>query len=138
MWIAAWSIRRFSVFSCHFNGMLRYYTFTVLPFGLSSACFCFTKLLRPLVNRLHSMVHNGFTYLDDGRGSQPDKCSAAAAAIIQKKELDSSGQWHPMLVGEWLGFVINTVTMTYHIPERKVAKLKSLLGSAIGDKSFLY
>ena len=43
-----------------------------------------------------------------------------------------------MLVGEWLGFVINTITMTNHIPERKVAKLKSLLGSAIGDKSFLY
>ena len=91
MWIAAWSIGRFSVFSWHFNGMLRYYTFTVLPFGLSSACFCFTKLLRPSVNRWHSMVHNSFTYLDDGRGSQPDKCSAAAAAIIQKKELDSSG-----------------------------------------------
>ena len=138
--------QRYPGFSWQFNGTLRYFTFTVLPFGLSSACFCFTKLLRPLVNRWRSMGHNSFIYLDDGLGSQPDKCSAAAAAIIQKKELDSSGllvnedksHWHPMQVGEWLGFVINTITMTFHIPERKVEKLKSLLGSAIGDTSSSY
>ena len=119
-------------FSWQFIGMLRYFTFTVLPFGLSSACFCFTKLLRPLVSRWRSMGHNSFIYLDDGLGSQPDKCSAAAAAMIQKKELDSAGllvneeksHWHPMQVGEWLGLVINTITMSFHIPERKVEKLK--------------
>ena len=133
-------------FSWQFNGMLRYFTFTVLPFGLSSACFCFTKLLRPLVSRWRSMGHNSFIYLDDGLGSQPHKCSAAAAAMIQKKELDSAGllvneeksHWHPMQVGEWLGLVINTITMSFHIPERKVEKLKSLLSSAIGDTSSSY
>jgi len=52
-------------FSWQFNGMLRYFTFTVLPFGLSSACFCFTKLLRPLVRR--SMGQNSFVHLDDGK-----------------------------------------------------------------------
>jgi len=36
-------------FSWRFNGVPRYLTFAVLPFGLSSACFCFTKLLQPLV-----------------------------------------------------------------------------------------
>ena len=34
-----------------FCGKLRFFSFKVLPFGLSSACFCFTKLLRPLVKR---------------------------------------------------------------------------------------
>ena len=85
-------------FSWPFSGMLRYFTFTVLPFGLSSACFCFTKLLRPLVSRWRSMGHNSFIYLDDGLGSRPDKCSAAAAAMIQKKEPDLacvfSLMWH--------------------------------------------
>ena len=38
----------------------------------------------------------------------------------------------PMQVGEWLGILINTITMNFHILERKVAKLKSLLGSVIG------
>ena len=66
--------------------------------------------------------------------------------MIQKKALDSSGllvnedksHWHPMQVGEWLGLVINTISMSFHIPERKVEKLKSLLGSAIGDTSSSY
>ena len=78
-------------FSWRFNGVPRYYTFAVLPFGLSSACFCFTKLLRPLVKRWRSMSHSSFVYFDDWFGSQPDQCSAAAAAVIQKRELNSSG-----------------------------------------------
>ena len=78
-------------FSWRFNGVPRYFTFAVLPFGLSSACFCFTNLLRPLVKRWRSMSHSSFVYLDDGFGSQPDQCSAAAAAVIQKRELNSSG-----------------------------------------------
>ena len=78
-------------FSWQFNGMLRYFTFTVLPFGLSSAYFCFTKLLRPLVSRWRSMGHNSFIYLDDGLGSQPDKCSAAVAAMIWRVSLALCG-----------------------------------------------
>ena len=53
---------------------------------------------------------HGFIYLDDELGSQSGKCSAAAAAIIQKKEVDSwvllvneeKSHCHPMQVGEWL------------------------------------
>ena len=57
-------------FAWPFSGVVRYFTFAVLPFGLSSACFCFTKLMRPLVRRWRSMGHNSFIYLDDGFGSQ--------------------------------------------------------------------
>ena len=78
-------------FAWPFSGVVRYLTFAVLPFGLSSACFCFTKLMRPLVRRWRSMGHTSFLYLDDGFGSQPDKCSATAASLIQRKELSSSG-----------------------------------------------
>ena len=129
-------------FSWRFNGVPRYFTFAVLPFCLSSACFCFAKLLRHLVKGWRSMNHGSFVYLDHGFGSQPDQCSAAVAAVIQKRELNSSGSlvnedksfWDPMQVGEWLGFVINTIAMTSQIPEAKVRKLKSLLSSAIRDK----
>ena len=74
-------------FSWNFIGVLSFFTFKVLPFGLSSACFCFTKLLRPLVRRWRTMRHISFVYLDDGLGSQPDNCSAQAASIIQRKDL---------------------------------------------------
>ena len=95
-------------FAWPFSGVVRYLTFAVLPFGLSSASFCFTKLMRPLVRRWRSMGHTSFLYLDDGFGSQPDKCSATAASLIQRKELSSSGlfcnkeksHWTPMQIGE--------------------------------------
>ena len=97
--------------------------------------------MRPLVRRWRSMGHNSFIYLDDGFGSRPDKCSAVAASLIQRKELSSSGllcneeksHWDPVQIGEWLGFVIDTILMCFRIPEKKVLKLKGLLDSAIQD-----
>ena len=42
--------RRFLAFSWDFgNGVLKYFQFAVLPFGLSSAPYLFTKLLRPVI-----------------------------------------------------------------------------------------
>ena len=40
----------------------------VLPFGLSTACYVFTKLLRPLVKRWRSRSRGlrGIVYIDDG------------------------------------------------------------------------
>ena len=123
------------------NGLRRYFTFTVLPFGLSTACFCFTKVLRPFVKRWRSMGHLSFIYLDDGFCGAPDKISAQAASIVQRKELRASGLlcneeksvWDPAQTGEWLGFIINTISMKFYMPERKVAKLKATLQSAISD-----
>ena len=40
---------KFLAFSWHFGtNYVRYFQFTVLPFGLSSAPFMFTKLIKPL------------------------------------------------------------------------------------------
>ena len=92
------------------------------------------------------MGHNSFVYLDDGFGSPPEMTSAVAAAFIQRKDLASSGllvneeksHWVPTQVGAWLGFVINAISMTFHIPEKKVCKLKRLLNSVIQNKSSSY
>ena len=43
-----------------------------------------------------------------------------------------------MQVGEWLGFVINTISMAFWIPEKKICKLKRLLNSSIQNKSSSY
>ena len=45
---------------------LRYYVFGVLPFGLATACYLFTKLLRPLVKYWRQQGLCGVVYLDDG------------------------------------------------------------------------
>ena len=60
-----------------------FFTFKGLPFVLSSACFCFTKLLRPLVKRWDSMSHCCFVYLDDGFSGLPESVSAIAATWVQ-------------------------------------------------------
>ena len=36
-------------FSWEIEGKKQFYVFTVLPFGLATACYIFTKVLRPLV-----------------------------------------------------------------------------------------
>ena len=41
--------RRFLGFCWEKEGSKQFYMFTVLPFGLATACYAFTKLLRPLV-----------------------------------------------------------------------------------------
>ena len=60
-------------FSWLFNGTPRHFTFSVLPFGLSTAGFCFAKLMRPLVKQWMSMGQVSFVYLDDGFASQPGR-----------------------------------------------------------------
>lgn len=53
-------------FSWCIEGKLRYFVFSVLPFGLSSAPFIFTKILKPLVSHWRSCGILVALYLDDG------------------------------------------------------------------------
>ena len=67
------------------------------------------------------MGQNCFVQLDDDISDQPDRVSAAAASLIHQKDLKSCGfkinaPKHPveqMQVGEWLGFVIDTIRMEF-------------------------
>ena len=109
----------FWVFAWSFAGSTQYFCFSVLPFRLSSACYCFTKLLRPLLKRWRFMSHNCFVYLDgDGISGSCDHISAKAVSSIQRSDLASAGfvtneeksHREPMQVGEsGLGFLINTI-----------------------------
>ena len=69
-----------------FCGKLRFFSFKVLFFGLSSACFCFTKLLRPLFKRWRSMSRCCFGFLD-GISGHSERVSASAATLLYQKDL---------------------------------------------------
>ena len=61
------SHQRFLGFSWAFpDGRTRYFAYTVLPFGLSSAPYLFTKLMRPLVKYWRSRGLYCIVCLDDG------------------------------------------------------------------------
>ena len=55
-------------FSWDIKGATKYFVFTVLPFGLSSAPFVFTKVVRPLVKHWRSHAVKIACFLDDGLG----------------------------------------------------------------------
>ena len=42
-----------------------------------------------------------------------------------------------MQVGEWLGFIINTITMTFHVPQRKIDKLHSLINTVLSSSEIV-
>ena len=124
------------------NGKRRYFTFRVLPFGLSSACYLFTKLLRPLVTRWRSMGHVSLVYIDDGISGASDKLSAKAASFIQRRDLNRSGlkcneaksNWEPRQIGQWLGCIIDTIRMIFQVPLHKIEKLKSAIRHVLNSE----
>ena len=53
--------------------------FTVLPLGLASACYMFTKLVRPLVKYWRGRGLRIIVYLDDGLCATKGENNAGAA-----------------------------------------------------------
>ena len=74
--------RKFLSFSWRFSdGAVRYFQFSVLPFGLSSAPYVFTKLLKPLVKKWRGEGKTIILYLDDGLGAAKSYNLAKIASL---------------------------------------------------------
>ena len=107
------SSKKYLGFSWLENNITNYYTFTSLPFGLSSACFIFTKIVRPLVKFWRSKGVLIVVYLDDGLGfaDSEESCNYMSGKVLT--DLLSVGflpnyeksVWKPQRSLEWLGFV---------------------------------
>ena len=80
-------------FAWKFSGdtKFRYFVFTVLPFGLASAPFIFTKCLKPLEKywRIHGI--SVALFLDDGWLTDSDQVSCAALAVCVRSDLWKAG-----------------------------------------------
>ena len=111
----------------------KYYVFTVLPFGLSSACYIFTKVVRPLVYYWRAQGILSFVYIDDGLIISPTRLSALRNLDIVKETISRSGfvlsktkcVWTPITNIHYLGFFIDSTTSKFYIGEAKLAKLLS-------------
>ena len=94
---------QFLGFSLFYKGQLRYFQFTVLPFGLSTGPYLFTKIQRALVKRWRSKGFRTFTYLDDGAGADQVLDKAVKMSEFVPKDIVLSGfianeeksQWVP-------------------------------------------
>ena len=111
-----------------------YYAFTVLPFGLSTACYIFTKMLRPLVRYWRARGIRITLYLDDGLAVVTGKQQASEASQFVKVTLSKAGfiahpnksKWEPVERLSWLGFVIDMAVGQIEVPEEKLSALKEL------------
>ena len=70
-----------------------HYVFAVLPLGLSTACYIFTKLMRPLVRYWHGRGLKAIVYLDD--------CIIAVEGESESLS-ESFGVQHDLRIMHWL------------------------------------
>ena len=84
--------RKFLTFAWDFGtGSFRYFQFCVLPFGLSSAPFIFTKMFKPLLKSWRSRGIPIAIFLDDGLGGGADHVSAKINSLVVHSDLLKSG-----------------------------------------------
>ena len=131
--------RRYLGFSWVVHGTTQYFVFAVLPFGLASACYAFTKLLRPLIRYWRGQGLRALLYLDDGIVAVSGKSAAVEASHRVRSDLRRAGlvehtakcSWVPSQQASWLGFDLNLEQGVISIPEGKIASLKSQLDQAV-------
>ena len=124
--------RQYLGFSWNFGSVVKYFVFTVLPFGMSSAPYIFSKLVRSLVNYWRGLGRRVVTFLDDGIGGSPDYASCLVHSRLCRSDLDSAGffvnlqksVWEPSQVGTWLGFHLDFSLNFITVPLPKITKLQ--------------
>ena len=122
-------------FSWKLGGVTKFFVFTVLPFGLKSSGYIFTKVVRPLVKHWRKKGIKVVVYLDDGFGLADNKNTCKMHSDLVKSDLIASGfipnrdkcHWTPTQKLEWLGFIWNLDICKLNIPDRKKNDLIELV-----------
>ena len=113
----------------------KYYCFTVLPFGLSSAPYIFTKVLREMVKYWRNHGIKIVLFLDDGWSTNSDRKLCLADAYFVRNSLEKAGFvinydksiWEPVQKLEWLGLFWDSEHFALSTPERRVGDLRRSL-----------
>ena len=113
----------------------RYFCFTALPFGLSSAPYLFTKIFCPLVRYWGGLRIHLVLYLDDGVGCEKDFLSTQHCSNIVRCDLVRAGLvpnceksvWTPVQRLEWLGISWDLLSAILSIPQPRIDRLLSAL-----------
>jgi len=134
--------RQFLGFSWKFSNKEYFFSFNVLPFGLSTAPFIFTKLLRPLVRKWRSEGIKIVLYLDDGLVCFDNKTDAFENTLKIQSDLHQAGFQvniaksclAPTQSLSWLGFQIDLQKREISVPYEKLLRTKSFLKNVLKSK----
>ena len=109
----------------------KYYVFTVLPFGLSSSPYVFTKCLRPMVRFWREHGIRIVLYLDDGWCiNDAFELARSDAAFVYKSLADAGflvnrekSIFTPTQSLTWLGLIWDCDAYSLSIPEQRISDL---------------
>lgn len=119
----------------------KYYVFCQLPFGLATACYVFTKLIKQLVQRWRKLGIRLIPYIDDffftASSAQEFAyvqaqvlADFAKAGFVLSKEKCQLQMSH---VVKFLGFVVDTLHGKFHLSATAKAKLASAISSCLAS-----
>ena len=124
-------------FAWDFEGVTKYFVFTVLVFGLASAPFVFTKVVKVLIKYWRASSIRIFGYVDDVFGGRilsqklskfHRECAKIFLTVaLLKTQKNLSGD--PVQEGEHLSFIVNLKNGSFSVTPSRVQKFKSLSGS---------
>ncbi len=100
---------------------------TVVPFGVNTGPYLFTKLVRLLVKKWHSAGIHIFVFIDDGLGMARTELEASLFASIVRSDLAFFGFleqvkksiWKPSVCLKWLGTIIDLRQKIISVPQKK-------------------
>ena len=126
-------------FAWNFNGKVRYFYFTVLPFGLATAGHIFTKTVRCLVKYWRESGIKILVYLDDGLSFSDNFEQALIHSERVKNDLYRAGfvaneeksTWLPTQILTWLGTSINLNEGHLFITEKRVSTVLNEIQSVL-------
>ena len=121
------------------DGETCFFMFTVLPFGLSSAPYIFTKLLRPLVKHWRAQGIHAVVYLDDGFDVEHSEFLSKICSDNIRSDLALAGfisnedksVWVPVQIITWLGIIWDGLQGNIFITEPRIEKAVLHIDNAI-------
>ena len=103
-----------------------------MPFGISSAGYIFTKVLRHVVEFWRSKGYRVILFLDDGLAASNNMHGAKLMSNDLKNDLlefgfliaEEKSDWEPKPIVTWLGHVFNFKTGTVYITDDRVKNIQ--------------
>ncbi|XP_060077421.1 uncharacterized protein LOC132556975 [Ylistrum balloti] len=134
--------REYLGFSWDFVGVTKYFVLNVLPFGLSTAGYVFSKVTRELIEYWRSKGHKVIMYLNDGLGGHGLQEQALKLSNEVKVDLNRFGfliadekcSWKPCLEADWLGLVWKMGEGKVYITEKRLSKLECSLRAVLASQ----
>ncbi len=113
--------------------------YTVLPFGLSTAPYLFSKMLKLLISKYRGLGLHIYIFIDDGLALCKIKEEAKRFSQMLRRDLANAGIteqtakciWDAVRVLIWLGILIDLARRKLVVPEKK----RSTLSNAVSRET---